>query len=307
MPHAATEQAVYKQIAIDIASKVVNGRYRPGQKIHGRSPLASQYNVSPETVRRAVFLLNQVGVLQVRQGAGITILSVENAEEFLSKSNERQSLDTIKNHIDRLMLEQKQLNSRLQENINILLDANDRFNYLNPLTPFELAIEEGCPLVGQTIASVHFWNSHHHCHPPQGQHHPFPRTTRPIFCRRPHPDCRGRGSLPENPSAAGRTGTVDPHLTATVAVSIFFALSFLCAPDIIRIQIMIFVKPRSRKEVISMSKNEQSHKEKPVSELLQEQSKELKTYIDTKHREMEELLAESEGRLSEQLREHTRR
>ena len=56
-----------------------------------------------------------------------------------------------------------------------------------------------------------------------------------------------------------------------------------------------------------MSKNEQSHKEKPVSELLQEQSKELKTYIDTKHREMEELLAESEGRLSEQLREHTRR
>ena len=139
MPHAATEQAVYKQIAIDIASKVVNGRYRPGQKIHGRSTLASQYNVSPETVRRAVFLLNQVGVLQVRQGAGITILSVENAEEFLSKSNERQSLDTIKNHIDRLMLEQKQLNSRLQENINILLDANDRFNYLNPLTPFELA------------------------------------------------------------------------------------------------------------------------------------------------------------------------
>ena len=56
-----------------------------------------------------------------------------------------------------------------------------------------------------------------------------------------------------------------------------------------------------------MSKNEQSHKENPVSELLQEQSKELKTYIDTKHREMEELLAESEGRLSEQLREHTRR
>ena len=47
-----------------------------------------------------------------------------------------------------------------------------------------------------------------------------------------------------------------------------------------------------------MSKNEQSHKEKPVSELLQEQSKELKTYIDTKHREMEELLAESEGRRS---------
>ena len=46
--------------------------------------------------------------------------------------------------------------------------------------------------------------------------------------------------------------------------------------------------------------------EKQVRELLQEQSEELKSYIDRKHREMEELLAESEGRLSEQLREHNR-
>lgn len=57
------------------------------------------------------------------------------------------------------MQEQKQLNNRLQENINILLDANDRFNYLNPLTPFELLIDKDCPLVGKTIASVRFWNN----------------------------------------------------------------------------------------------------------------------------------------------------
>ena len=77
MSHAANEKAVYKQIAVDIAAKVVSGKYQPGQKIRGRSALASQYNVSPETVRRAVFLLSQVGVLEVRQGSGITILSVE--------------------------------------------------------------------------------------------------------------------------------------------------------------------------------------------------------------------------------------
>ena len=122
MSHAANEKAVYKQIAVDIAAKVVSGKYQPGQKIRGRSALASQYNVSPETVRRAVFLLSQVGVLEVRQGSGITILSVENAEEFLSKSGERESINTIKGHIGRLMQEQKQLNARLQENINILLD-----------------------------------------------------------------------------------------------------------------------------------------------------------------------------------------
>ncbi len=52
-----------------------------------------------------------------------------------------------------------------------------------------------------------------------------------------------------------------------------------------------------------MQPNNKNTEEKPVKELLQEQSKELKDYIDLKHREMEELIAESEGRLSEQLRE----
>jgi hypothetical protein len=51
---------------------------------------------------------------------------------------------------------------------------------------------------------------------------------------------------------------------------------------------------------------EHTAEEKPVHQLLEEQSEELKSYIDRKHREMEELLAESEGRLSEQLREKQR-
>ncbi len=46
-----------------------------------------------------------------------------------------------------------------------------------------------------------------------------------------------------------------------------------------------------------------NQEQQPVKKLLQEQSEELKTYIDRKMCEMEEILAESEGRLSEQLRE----
>ena len=51
-------------------------------------------------------------------------------------------------------------------------------------------------------------------------------------------------------------------------------------------------------------RTEHTAEEKPVHRLLEEQSEELKSYIDQKHREMEELLAES--RLSEQLREKQR-
>ena len=67
---------------------------------------------------------------------------------------------------------------------------------------------------------------------------------------------------------------------------------------------MIFVKPIAERKYHPCHR--QRKQKKPVRELLQEQSEELKSYIDRKHREMEELLAESEGRLSEQLREHNR-
>lgn len=44
----------YQQIAADIAAKIVDGRYDLGEKIYARSSLASQYNVSSETARRAI-------------------------------------------------------------------------------------------------------------------------------------------------------------------------------------------------------------------------------------------------------------
>ena len=48
---------VYKNIALDIANKIINGEFKVGEKISGRSTLAGVYNVSPETIRRAIALL----------------------------------------------------------------------------------------------------------------------------------------------------------------------------------------------------------------------------------------------------------
>ena len=41
MGRARIEVPVYQQIAVDIASKIVNGKYQIGEKIIGRSTLAS--------------------------------------------------------------------------------------------------------------------------------------------------------------------------------------------------------------------------------------------------------------------------
>ncbi|MDF2533128.1 MAG: transcriptional regulator, GntR family, partial [Clostridia bacterium] len=59
MTHVEEHKPIYKKIAIDIANKIVKGDIKEKDKISGRSVLASMYNVSPETIRRAVALLHE--------------------------------------------------------------------------------------------------------------------------------------------------------------------------------------------------------------------------------------------------------
>lgn len=71
------DKPVYQLIALDVAENIISGRYQVGEKVHGRSTLASRYNVSPETVRRAMFLLKDMEILEMKQGSGIFIKNVE--------------------------------------------------------------------------------------------------------------------------------------------------------------------------------------------------------------------------------------
>ena len=53
---AATSQ--YLHIARDLAARIAKGEFPEGGKLFGRSMLASEYGVSPETIRRALRLLH---------------------------------------------------------------------------------------------------------------------------------------------------------------------------------------------------------------------------------------------------------
>ena len=86
----------YQQIAIEIASKIVNEEYTIGQKIHGRSSIASQYNVSPETARRAFCILSDLDIITPEKGSGMVIKSRDNAIEFLNQFSNRKTIETIK-------------------------------------------------------------------------------------------------------------------------------------------------------------------------------------------------------------------
>ena len=100
----AAEKSVYKQIALDIAQGIAAGRYRMGDKLRGRSTLAGQYNVSPETIRRAVALLETAEVLEVVPSEGIIIRSAEAAQDFVDRAQDLDSINSIRASINQLQI-----------------------------------------------------------------------------------------------------------------------------------------------------------------------------------------------------------
>ncbi|MDD4239168.1 MAG: GntR family transcriptional regulator [Desulfotomaculaceae bacterium] len=114
--------ARYITIAMDIAERVLNGNYIEGQKISGRSTLSGLYNVSPETVRRALTLLQEAGVVKVLPGAGVQVNSVEAARDYLAESGQYKVVKEMQERLNRMVLERNQLNSKIEHLTTELLE-----------------------------------------------------------------------------------------------------------------------------------------------------------------------------------------
>ncbi len=100
-----TDTPKYIKIAIDIAQKIYNNEFKVGEKVRGRSTLSSKYNVSPETIRRAVSLLKDMQVVEVTEKSGIYIKSVENAYLFIHRFNAKNNVKELRQKIKSLQKE----------------------------------------------------------------------------------------------------------------------------------------------------------------------------------------------------------
>lgn len=147
----------YRKVAADIAAKVVNRQYQVGDKIYARSSIASQYAVSPETARRAIALLSDMGVVEATKGSGVAIKSYENARVFLKQSLE---IDTLVN-LKRMAISESfyitQAAERLKKTVERLVDQADQFRCINPFVPYEVIVTADSPCVGRSIARLRFW------------------------------------------------------------------------------------------------------------------------------------------------------
>lgn len=98
----------YQQIAIEIAERIVDNRYQVGDKIHARSTLATTFGVSPETARKAVNILVDLNIMEVKHGSGVFVASKSKAVTYLEQYKDVQSIEEIKNNLFNSLARQKQ-------------------------------------------------------------------------------------------------------------------------------------------------------------------------------------------------------
>ncbi len=151
------EIARYEQIAVDIASKIARNEYAVGDKLYGRSVLAGQYNVSPETIRRAVALLQSVHVVQVEAGRGIMVVDRNKAVDYVEKFNQRKGLMAAQQEFTELLLKRQALDAEIDQQIKKILSYTSRMVTLLPRVD-DIYVPAGSPLVGKSLRDVDFRN-----------------------------------------------------------------------------------------------------------------------------------------------------
>jgi K+/H+ antiporter YhaU regulatory subunit KhtT len=149
----------YMNIALDLAGRICNGELKEGNRVFGRSTLASEYNVSPETIRRAVNLLEDMHVVAPSQGSGIYISSLNNAYSFVKKFQNKETIRSLKNEIKILLVQKKDIENTINDKIDKIVDYSDRLKHLNALTPLEIEIDNDSQLIGRTITETKFWQN----------------------------------------------------------------------------------------------------------------------------------------------------
>lgn len=143
----------YEQIAIDIARRIVRGEFLVNQKLSGRSLLAGTYNVSPETIRRSIALLQNIGVVEAVTGSGVIVKSLELAKEYLKEYNERQEIINRKNKIINLLNQRRALDKELEKELTSFLESSfQKTSFLQQIE--EVSIPPHSWLIDKTIAET---------------------------------------------------------------------------------------------------------------------------------------------------------
>ncbi len=149
----------YAQIALDIASRIAKGELQEKTKVSGRSTLSSEYGVSPETIRRAIILLEQTGIVDVAEKSGIFIKSKEKALLYLQQYSYVTGVELLKEDLKDAFSRKLQIEHEIQRIVEQIVELSGRFKNIDPLNKFEIVVGEKSWLIGRTLKSSEFYQN----------------------------------------------------------------------------------------------------------------------------------------------------
>lgn len=74
------QRKIYEQIADQIKDQIVGGKLPPGHKLPSTRELTERYQVGRSTMREALSMLKAMGLIEIRQGEGCFVRSVNDTE-----------------------------------------------------------------------------------------------------------------------------------------------------------------------------------------------------------------------------------
>jgi K+/H+ antiporter YhaU regulatory subunit KhtT len=150
--------AKYEKIALDIAYSILNEEWKAGEMVKGRSTLSGKYSVSPETIRRALKLLEELQVVNVIEKKGILIKSKAAANTFIKEYQSKDRILSLREEIVKLMEEKKAIEKSVFERLDSVIEQAMLLRNIGIIYPLELKIPEKSHLIGKSIGEVRFWN-----------------------------------------------------------------------------------------------------------------------------------------------------
>jgi len=149
--------AIYRSIALDIAQRIINDEFSEGTKLSGRSLLASQYNVSPETIRKAITLLKEESVVTVSQGKEISILSVQKSYNFIEHCKSSDSVYSLQQDAECLLKKKREIDKDLEDIFKNIINYSDRLRNLTPYNPVEIEVNPNSHVISKKISDIKLW------------------------------------------------------------------------------------------------------------------------------------------------------
>ncbi|EOT46944.1 MULTISPECIES: GntR family transcriptional regulator [Enterococcus] len=148
----------YQQVAIEIAERIVEGRYHIGEKIHARSTLATHFNVSPETARKAINVLVDLQIMDVKHGSGAFVSSKEKAHDFVEQYKGIQTIQMIREDMKESIQRSKEEAERQYQLLNDLVRQMKQVHDQLPFVPYEIFLTSEARNLEVSIKDLNFWH-----------------------------------------------------------------------------------------------------------------------------------------------------